>query len=82
MVLAQQKIEQCPQDVANLDQACSQMFTLYFDKAVKIIHPDVDKTQRLIVRGMPHEKRFHSCCLAGPNDSEQPPLAFDLTDYS
>jgi hypothetical protein len=56
--------------------------SLYFDKAVEIIRPDVDKTQRSIVHGMPHVKRFHSCCLAGPNNSEQPPPAFDLTEYS
>ena len=47
--------------------------SLYFDEAVKIIRPDVDETQRSIVRGMPHVKRFHSCCLAGPNNSERPP---------
>jgi hypothetical protein len=47
--------------------------SFYFNKAVKIIRPDVDKTLRLIVRRMPHVKRFHLCCLAGPNNSERPP---------
>jgi hypothetical protein len=56
--------------------------SLYFDEAVKIIRPDVDETLCLIICGMPCVKRFHSCCLAGPNDSEQPPPAFDLTYYS
>jgi hypothetical protein len=56
--------------------------SLYFNEAIKIICPDVDETQRSIVRGMPHVKRFHLCCLAGPNNSEQTPPAFDLTDYS
>ena len=55
--------------------------SLYFNKAVEILCPDVDKTLRLIVRGMLHVKRFH-CCLAGPNDSKRPPPTFDLTDYS
>jgi hypothetical protein len=31
--------------------------SLYFDKAVKIICPDVDTTQRSIVRGMQHVKK-------------------------
>ncbi len=47
--------------------------SLNFDEAAKIIHPDVDETLRSIIRGMPHVKRFHLCCLAGPNDSERPP---------
>ncbi len=47
--------------------------SLYFDEAVGIVRPDVDETQRLIVRGMPHVKRFHSYYLAGPNDSKRHP---------
>jgi hypothetical protein len=63
-------------------------FALNFDKAVEIIRWDVNKTMCSIVHELTHVKRFHSCCLAGPNDSKQPPrstsigLSFELTDYS
>ena len=45
-------------------------FALNFDKAAKIIRRDVNETMCSIVGELTHVKRFHSCCLAGPNDSE------------
>ena len=48
-------------------------FALNFDKAVEIICRDVNETICSIIHELMHVKRFHSYCLAGPNDSEQPP---------
>jgi hypothetical protein len=45
-------------------------FALNFNKAVEIIRQDVNETVCLIVCELTHVKRFHSCCLAGPNDSK------------
>jgi hypothetical protein len=47
--------------------------SLYFNKAVKIIRPDVDETQRLIVRGMPHVKGFTRAVWLDQTTANNPP---------